>query len=194
MKKTNSSRWYARYVFEYFTADTLDGVKKEYKQLVKRYHPDVNPADQFDYFNHLMGCINEEYDYIINNFSDYTPAKKSGTSESSQDTQRRTQTNASANDDIEITPEMQAALNALNGLDGLNINIVGKWIWIDGNTRTHKDALKAAGYKWAPKKSMWYWAPADHKHRYTGKTTFEDNCNKYGCRTYTAREKEKIAG
>lgn len=29
-------------------------------------------------------------------------------------------------------------------------------VWVGGETKPHKDALKAAGCKWAPKKKMWY--------------------------------------
>ena len=32
------------------------------------------------------------------------------------------------------------------------------WVWVGGETKKHKDALKAAGYKWAIKKVKWYFA------------------------------------
>lgn len=190
MKRTNNSRWFNRYVFEWFTGNTIDEVKKQYKQLVKQYHPDLHTADEYDHFNALMGSINEEYDYIINHWSEYTPAKQTAT-DGTQTTQKADTTQTASG---EISPEMQAILNILNAVDGININIVGSWIWVDGNTRPVKDQLKAAGLKWHSKKVMWFWAPSDSKkRRYRGNTTFEENAEKYGCTSYKSKGAEKIA-
>lgn len=35
----------------------------------------------------------------------------------------------------------------------------GCCIWVSGNTKPHRDILKALGFRWAPKKSAWYWKP-----------------------------------
>jgi hypothetical protein len=84
-------------------------------------------------------------------------------------------------DEIEITgctdkemenyPQLLAtALNAIINLD-LTIEICGLWIWVSGDTKAHKGALKSAGYFWSSKKMMWYYRPAQAKsfHRYRGK-------------------------
>ena len=33
----------------------------------------------------------------------------------------------------------------------------GRWLWIGGNTKEHKDALKAAGCRWCSGKKLWSW-------------------------------------
>lgn len=57
------------------------------------------------------------------------------------------------------------ALNAVIGLDGVNISICGAWVWLSGNTKKHREAIKAAGYRWANKKAAWYFSPSDHTSR-----------------------------
>jgi hypothetical protein len=51
------------------------------------------------------------------------------------------------------------AINAIVGLYGLSIEVCGCWIWVSGDTKTHKETLKASGYRWASKKFMWYFRP-----------------------------------
>lgn len=35
----------------------------------------------------------------------------------------------------------------------------GCCIWASGNTLPHRDALKALGFRWSPKRAAWYWRP-----------------------------------
>lgn len=53
--------------------------------------------------------------------------------------------------------EFAEILAVLMGLKGLEIEICGNWLWIGGETKENKDALKGAGCKWASKKKLWYW-------------------------------------
>lgn len=55
------------------------------------------------------------------------------------------------------------AINAVINLDGIEIEVCGAWIWVSGNTRPHKDAIKGADYFWASKKMMWYYRPTEWK-------------------------------
>ena len=65
-------------------------------------------------------------------------------------------------------------------LEGIEIELVGSWIWISGNTKDHKDTLKSNGCLWASKKLMWYWRPEEYK-TYSKKTKdMNDIRNKYG--------------
>lgn len=53
---------------------------------------------------------------------------------------------------------LNAAINAVIGLDGVNVKTFGACAWLFGNTKAHKEAIKAAGYRWANKKSAWYFS------------------------------------
>ena len=58
--------------------------------------------------------------------------------------------------------EFRAILDKLMQFVGLELEICGDWIWINGNTYQLKDQLKALGCYWANKKKAWYWRPADY--------------------------------
>lgn len=72
------------------------------------------------------------------------------------------------------------AINAVIGLDGVTIKICGAGAWLSGNTKEHKEAIKAAGYRWDNKKAAWYFRPTDHKSRNKADWGMEkagDNCD-----------------
>lgn len=57
---------------------------------------------------------------------------------------------------------MKVAISKISNL-GLTIEVCGSWVWVSGDTKPHKEALKESGFKWAPKKEMWHFRPSDHK-------------------------------
>lgn len=111
---------------------TIEDIKGAYRRACKMYHPDRNPAGL-----EMMKLINCAYEAL----KDYEP------SEIEDDVE----------DGLNLAEHINDALNAVIGL-GLNIEVCGTWIWVSGDTRTHKEVLKEAGFKWAPKKMMWYFA------------------------------------
>jgi hypothetical protein len=50
----------------------------------------------------------------------------------------------------------------------MTIEIVGKWIWVYGDTRPHAPELKLAGLFFSSSKKKWFWNGADHKRRGAG--------------------------
>lgn len=45
----------------------------------------------------------------------------------------------------------------LQALDGINIELVGEWYWIAGETKKHKDTIKATGARYSAKRKKWYY-------------------------------------
>ena len=71
-------------------------------------------------------------------------------------------TNEDIKDEAKIQQEkdLKALMDTivqLKQLEGLNIDLLGSWLWIGGNTKANKEALKALGCRWASKKKLWYW-------------------------------------
>lgn len=81
--------------------------------------------------------------------------------ERAQSDRRRKQSNRNNYGHRDVDDGLKDVLEILIHLSGLKIELCGKWLWISGNTKEHKEALKAAGCKLATKKKMWYWRPAD---------------------------------
>ena len=67
----------------------------------------------------------------------------------------------------------------------LTIEIVGTWIWVSGDTRPHRETLKAAKFFWAHEKKMWYWRHSSRRGWKSGKS-LEEIKQTHGVRTMGA--------
>lgn len=45
----------------------------------------------------------------------------------------------------------------LQALEGISIELVGSWYWISGETKKHKDTIKATGARYSAKREKWYY-------------------------------------
>lgn len=137
---------------------TIEELKKQYKKLSLKHHPDKGGS------NEVMARINAAYDELFKKLKDIHNAT------------------ADENHQCRETPEeFREIVNILSGMDGLEIELCGSWLWIGGNTMVHKDRLKAAGCKWASQKKMWYWHPAEQKGwRSKSRTSMTEIRAKYG--------------
>ena len=142
----------------YFKGQTIEELKKEYKTLCKKYHPDICKQENA---TEIMQEINSEYDEKI-------------------------KTATQGNNDI---------INDLLNIDTLIIEIVGVFVWVSGDTKTHKEKLKELGYKYSSNKKMWYYVlDKGLKYRRGTKKSIDDIKNKYGCRTVSKnKDQKKIA-
>ena len=120
-----------------------------------QYHPDRNPAGL-----EMMKVINSAYDAL----KDYQG-----------DTIFKTD-----NVDFDYSEKLNEAINAIIDLSGLYLEICGSWLWVGGNTKEHKEALKANKFKWSPKKSKWYFRPDDFKSYNRGKFDMDQIREKHG--------------
>ena len=130
---------------------TPDDIKTAYHAATKKYHPDVNPAGE-----EIMKLVNAAY-AVLKDFDGEIKDQQS-----------------------DYGDALNEALNAIFGLSGLIIEICGAWLWITGDTREHKNRLKQAGFKWAPKKRAWYFRPEEYRSRSRGSSSLEEIRAKYG--------------
>lgn len=150
---------------------TLAIVKLAYRRACKKYHPDINPAGL-----EMMKAVNNAYEFMKT--LDYADPKNTD----------------HENDQPDYGDELNTALNAAMELHGLLIELCGSWIWISGDTKTHKAALKDAGFKWAHKKVQWYFRPANFKSFGGKKRRSMDSIReKYGSTVYRQNQRTAIA-
>lgn len=154
---------------------TLDELKKAYKALAVKHHPDVGGDTA------TMQRINAEYE------ARFEVLKKQQNTAAAEDASGKTHaTQESAGDFIAI-------INALLKLDGLEIELCGRWLWIGGETKKHKEALKAAGCRWSSSKKLWNWHFAEDGSRWhKGSKTMDQIRNKYGSTTFSRRESAEL--
>lgn len=142
---------------------TQEDIIKAYRKACMQYHPDRNPAGL-----EMMKLINAAREAL----KDFV----SGESFSSTGQNYGNQINA--------------ALNAIINL-GLEIEVCGAWVWVTGDTKAHKDILKAAGFFWSPKKLAWYYRPEEYKSRQgRGAFSLDQIREKYGSKQVKATEEE----
>lgn len=83
----------------------------------------------------------------------------------------------------QVSPEDMAEIkNAVESILPLqlSVEVCGNWVWVSGDTKPHKDALKAAGFKWAPKKANWFFKPSSCKKYFRGNTPMDEIRVKHG--------------
>ncbi|MEE8262976.1 MAG: J domain-containing protein [Gammaproteobacteria bacterium] len=143
---------------------TPEIVKTAYRAACKRFHPDINPAGA-----EMMKVINEANEALAGFSGNITEEQP------------------------EYGELLNDALNAVLDLPNVIVEVMGSWIWLTGATRTHKDAIKAAGYFWSAKKESWYFRPTGFRSRSRGDTTLDEIREKYGSQRPSRRERAAIA-
>jgi hypothetical protein len=159
-------------LYEFFDIKGLtdiDSLKKSYFKLAKVYHPDAGGTkEQFQ-------RLQKEYDGLFKTIM-------SGS-------------NLSANDianEIELDENLRQAVDAIIGISSLNVELIGKWIWVSGNTYPIRNELKNAGFMFAPVKKMWYYKGIESAGR--GKLTIDQIRKKYGTQAIQKEGMKKIQG
>jgi len=117
---------------------TKQEIKKAYRAASLKYHPDRNPSGK-----EMMQAINAAFE-ALKDLEEVT---------GSEDSQEA----------YDFAEQLSAALNMVSSLAGLDIEVCGNWVSLSGDTKTHKEAIKEAGFKWVKKKVMWYFRPEDYK-------------------------------
>ncbi len=132
---------------------TPDIVNTAYREAAKLYHPDRNPAGK-----EMMILINAAYEVLHDYRGDIGAEGDGG----------------------KYPEALNAALNAIIALTGLNIEVCGAWVWVSGETRRHKEALKAANFKYASQKQRWYFRPEGWRSASRGSYTMDEIRTAYG--------------
>lgn len=143
------------------TAATTQELKDMYRQLCKTHHPDKGGTVAG------MQEINTQYEAAVERI---LSGKQDEYTESSFYRTRQEET--------EVEARVREAIEKIAHIDGLDIEIIGAWVWVGGDTRSHKDTLKASGYFWMHKKSLWAFVGKASKSR--GNTSLDDMRQKYG--------------
>lgn len=169
---------------QYFSeCKTLDEAKKLYKELARANHPDIGGDLR------TMQEINAQFSQF---------QARSATNEA-RDRQRTAHAEgkksaADYHDLDEIEKQLFDVINFAVNLDGVEVELMGLWVWLTGNTKAHKETFKAwneAHLKWSPKKTAWYFAGVPTFNRKD--TTLDEIRETYGSQKFT-RQQSQPAG
>lgn len=148
---------------------TLEDLKKAYKTLAKKHHPDLGGDET------IMKEINAEYDVLFERVKN-----NHKTADGKTYTKETTETAAEFRDIID------AIINF-----NCDIEIIGTWVWCF-NSKEYKDQLKALGFKYAAKRQAWCWHTGEFKRRTSNLSTDEMRA-KYGSQSIkNKKEQDKL--
>lgn len=136
---------------------TLEELRKEYKKLLKQFHPDNGGSEE------ATKEINLEYEKLFEMLKNCK--------------------NCNQKEKEEFNKEFdQAFRDILNQVIDLNVDveIIGSWIWVGGNTYAIKETLKRLGFNWIGKRKMWAWHEEEYTKRRNSNKTLDELRNYYG--------------
>ena len=151
-------------MLKYFIGvETLEELKKKYKELAKKHHPDLGGNKE------KFQAMNNEYDML---FKDLKANKKSN---------------------IKDNDNFKDIINELIKYNELTIEIIGSWLWISGNTYPLRDIIKNLGLLWSKGRKKWYYTAdtIDGANKYYKKKTYEELKNNYGYSKIKSASKDK---
>ena len=50
-------------------------------------------------------------------------------------------------------------------LEGIKVELIGTWIWVSGDTKSHYQELKKVGLWYAPSKKKWYFTEDEYNNK-----------------------------
>ena len=158
--------------------NTLEELRKQYKELLKKYHPD-NGGDVA-----IMQEVNAEYDKLFKVLKDKHDNDTTDGEKSDYDANMY---------DWENDKALREVLEKIINFNGIEILICGQWIWVDGNTYSYKKELKEIGFKWASQKKKWYFHTDTFRKKSRKTLSMEDIQNYYGSTTVKGVDRKQIA-
>lgn len=157
---------------------TLEELRKQYKELLKKYHPDnVNGSTE------ITQQINTEYKKLFQSLKDKHESKQTETDNTNYNNYKY---------DFESDEKLREVLQKIINFTNINIEIVGCWLWVDGATYNYKTTLKELGFKWASEKKKWYFHTETFRKRSKRKLSMNDIRNLYGSTEVQTEELKQL--
>lgn len=141
---------------------TVESIKAEYKRLSFANHPDLGGDTA------TMQTINREYEQALKRCDGQKSINEDGSTHTykwNQETEEKV---------------MQAIYSLISlNMENVEVCLIGVWIWITGDTKPHKEALKGIGCRWHSQRGCWYYKPYEGYTRHS-KGSLSELAGKYG--------------
>lgn len=172
---------------KYFSnVNDLQELRKQYRDLLKKHHPD-NGGNVSD-----MQDVNAEYDRLFKVLKDRHESKTTNQNNADTAGSNTKSTYNSNMYDWENDKALRETLEKIINFDGIEIEIVGQWIWVSGNTYAYKKELKDIGFKWASTKKQWYFHTEEFKKKSHKSLSMDDIRSYYGSTRVQTMQRELL--
>lgn len=124
-------------------AQTLNELKQLYRAFALEFHPDHGGSEED------MKQINIQFTWLFEELKN---------KQNEEATRAHDAGNWAGYSTTTETPEeFIEIISKLDQIPGIIVELCGRWLWISGNTKNNREALKACGCRWSTNKKMWYW-------------------------------------
>lgn len=131
----------------------IDELKAMFRNLCKLHHPDRGGDTA------TMQAVNIEYAYIVAHLDTFFYC---------HDKEKQTW-------DLTLFAQIIEKIERLP----VEIELIGSWLWVSGNTYPYKKELKESGLMFAPVKKVWYYRPEEFKSNSHESVPLDDIRHKY---------------
>ena len=160
--------------------------KAKYRELVKQHHPDAGGDTA------TMQDINREYSQFMSEGAKGEARERQRTAHA-----ENRKSAADFHDLDEVGEKIRVMIEFALNLEGVDVELMGLWVWLTGNTKAHKDAFKAWNeshelkWRWMHKKQAWAYQGVPSFNR--KETTLDEIRNAYGSQKFSRGQRAEEA-
>lgn len=134
-----------------------DEIKKRFRELTKKYHPDV-----YEHGDMMIKMINDANDVLKTYRGESIPGFE---------------------DSGNTSQDLREKIDAVKQLPGVVVKASGIMLYVSGNTYQHREELKRNGFMWSQNRKEWYYRKGfvPRKGNYQkSRLSLEERDRKYG--------------
>jgi len=120
---------------------TKASIKKAYRQLALKFHPDINPTD-----GEYMKIVNLAFEVLMNNIQEINLDEINP-------------------EEPSVLDSIIKVFENIKHFPGIKAEVCGNWLWVSGNTYKYRKELKEQGLLFAHRKKEWYWRPPQYRSK-----------------------------